>query len=219
MGWTLKGRCVHGRSVPHGRRQTNSPEHHASSKLMMTLRAGPRSQEPWPKPTVGVRLAGTPTRPSAEVQPPEKRCGRERRATRERVCENCEADRPQPLRTTASLHRITRLCNNRISAAGRLPKRAVLLGHSSLLLFSAARAAVGVILTSCGPPPKLLVPCRGPFYLRCPFRLLRAIFSMLCTRQYSRHCVPTFSLPRRVKRSSRLVCRILANTGSTVAMR
>lgn len=48
---------------------------------------------------------------------------------------------------------------------------------------------------------------------------LLAIFSMLCTRQNSRHCVPTLSLPRSVKRLSRLLWRRLANTGSTVAMR
>ena len=48
---------------------------------------------------------------------------------------------------------------------------------------------------------------------------LVAIFSMLCTRQYSCHCVATFVLPRSVKRLIRLCCLMFANTGSTVAMR
>ena len=42
---------------------------------------------------------------------------------------------------------------------------------------------------------------------------------MLCTRQYNCHCVRTFARPLSVKRFSRLLCLMLANTGSTVAMR
>ncbi len=43
------------------------------------------------------------------------------------------------------------------------------------------------------------------------FALYRAaIFSMLCTKQYSCHCVATFSRPRNVKRSSRLLYRRFA---------
>ena len=42
---------------------------------------------------------------------------------------------------------------------------------------------------------------------------------MLCTRQKSVQCPSTFVRPRSVKRSSRLLCRKFANTGSTVANR
>jgi hypothetical protein len=41
-------------------------------------------------------------------------------------------------------------------------------------------------------------------------RPLVAIFSMLCTRQTSCHCVATLLLPRSVKRLMRLWCRRLA---------
>lgn len=42
---------------------------------------------------------------------------------------------------------------------------------------------------------------------------------MLCTRLYKCHWVLTFARPLSVKRSSRLLCRMFANTGSTVPMR
>ena len=42
---------------------------------------------------------------------------------------------------------------------------------------------------------------------------------MLCTRQKSFHCPSTLVRPRSVKRSSPLLCRRFANTGSTVAKR
>jgi hypothetical protein len=48
---------------------------------------------------------------------------------------------------------------------------------------------------------------------------LVAIFSMLCTRQNSCHCVATLALPRSVKRLMRLWWRMSATTGLTVAMR
>jgi Arc/MetJ family transcription regulator len=44
-------------------------------------------------------------------------------------------------------------------------------------------------------------------------------FSLLCTRQKSFHCPSTLCRPRNVKRSSPLLCRRFANTGSTVAKR
>ena len=59
----------------------------------------------------------------------------------------------------------------------------------------------------------------GPAYARYFFRSYPASFSMLCTRQYSRHCTPTLCRPRSVNRFNRLLCRMLPNTGSTVPMR
>jgi hypothetical protein len=44
-------------------------------------------------------------------------------------------------------------------------------------------------------------------------------FSTLCTKQYKCHCVFTLDLPRSVSRFSCLVCRMFANTGSTVPTR
>lgn len=60
---------------------------------------------------------------------------------------------------------------------------------------------------------------QDPYPSRYFFSSQPASFSMLCTRQYSLHCVPTFLLPRSVNRFSRLLCRMLPNTGSTVPMR
>ena len=46
-----------------------------------------------------------------------------------------------------------------------------------------------------------------------------ANFSMLCTMQYGFHCVLTLARPRWLKRVKRLLCLMLANTGSTVPKR
>lgn len=46
-----------------------------------------------------------------------------------------------------------------------------------------------------------------------------ANFSTLCTRQNSRHCWLTLSMPRKLQRASRFLCCRLANTGSAVMMR
>jgi hypothetical protein len=51
------------------------------------------------------------------------------------------------------------------------------------------------------------------------YAALVVIFSMLCTKQYSIHWIFTFTRLLSVKRLIPLWCRMLANTGSTVAIR
>jgi hypothetical protein len=63
-----------------------------------------------------------------------------------------------------------------------------------------------------------LSACWHLIYRYCAYPVC-ANFSMLCTMQYRFHCVLTFSRPRWLKRVKRLLCRMLANTGSTVPMR
>jgi hypothetical protein len=60
---------------------------------------------------------------------------------------------------------------------------------------------------------------RGRLAPQCARIAFVAIFRVLCTRQYSCNCVLTLALPRKVKRLMRLWWRMLANVGSTVAMR
>ena len=65
----------------------------------------------------------------------------------------------------------------------------------------------------------LAIDARGTFC--CTYAALRnfAHFSMLWTSANSFHCPSTLCRPRSVKRLSRLLLRMLPNTGSTVAKR
>ena len=65
------------------------------------------------------------------------------------------------------------------------------------------------------PVPTHFSPCTSLSYHFYAVAYL-AIFPILCTMQYSYHCVSTFSLPRGVNRSRTSVYLILVNTGSTV---
>ena len=71
------------------------------------------------------------------------------------------------------------------------------------------RSSASALDRSVGPYRPAHRHCNSPL----------ASCSMLCTRQNSRHWVPTLFNPRNVNRFSRLLCRRLPNTGSTVPIR
>ena len=64
-----------------------------------------------------------------------------------------------------------------------------------------------------------LLRCFGLVAFTQFIQALLVNFSMLCTRQYRCRCVLTLTLPRRSNLCRRLLRLMLANTGSTVAMR